>query len=127
MARFVVQQHWRSEEDWHFDLMLEGASALVTFSCPAPPDDVAALPETVRHLGDHRLEYLEHEGEVSGGRGWCKIHDRGTMEWLEPTDPALIAASDEIRVRLEGEKAKGVYRLVREAGGTDYWRLKQGT
>jgi hypothetical protein len=128
MPKFVVQQHFRDEEDWHFDLMFEGSRGLVTFSSPVPPDDAAALPSTVRHLGDHRLAYLEHEGEISGGRGWCKIHDRGTFEWLEPKDPALIETSDEIRVRLAGEKAKGEYRLVREPGsGADYWRLKQGT
>ena len=128
MPRFVVQQHFRSEEDWHFDLMLEGSRGLVTFACPVPPDDTAGLPSTVRHLGDHRLAYLEHEGQISDGRGRCQIHDQGTFEWLEPRDPALIAASDEIRVRLVGKKASGTFRLRREPGsGTDYWRLKRVT
>jgi len=126
MPRFVVQQHFRSEEDWHFDLMLEGSQALVTFSSPVPPDDTSGLPCAVRHLGDHRLAYLEHEGQISGGRGWCRIHDRGTFEWLQPPDPALIAASDEICIRLAGEKAVGTFRLRREPrSGTDYWRLRQ--
>ena len=126
MARFVVQQHFRSDDDWHFDLMLEGDQALVTFSSHAPPDDAEKLPCLVRHLGDHRLAYLEYEGQISGGRGWCRIHDRGTFEWIEPTDPALLEASDEIRIRLAGEKAEGTFQLVREpAGGTDYWRLRR--
>jgi hypothetical protein len=108
--------------------MLEAGQALATFSSPAPPDACAQLPCLVHHLGDHRLAYLEYEGEISGGRGWCRIHDRGTFAWLEPTDPALLPASDEILVRLAGERAKGVYRLVREpASGTDYWRLKRVT
>ena len=126
MPRFVVQQHFRSEDDWHFDLMLEGARGLVTFSSPVPPDDTASLPSTVHHLGDHRLAYLEYEGEISGGRGWCRIHDRGTLEWLEPADPSLLPSADEIRIRLAGEKADGTFRLVREpASGTDYWRLRR--
>jgi len=128
MPRYVVQQHFRGEEDWHFDLMLEAAGALVTFSSHTPPEAREALPCLVRHLGDHRLAYLEYEGEISGGRGWCRIHDRGSLEWLEPTDPALLPSADEIRIRLAGEKADGTFQLVREpASGTDYWRLRRVT
>jgi hypothetical protein len=128
MPRYVVQQHFRDEEDWHFDLMLEAAGALVTFSSHTPPEAREALPCLVRHLGDHRLAYLEYEGEISGGRGWCRIHDRGSLEWLEPTDPALLPSADEIRIRLAGEKADGTFQLVREpASGTDYWRLRRVT
>jgi hypothetical protein len=128
MPRYVVQQHFRDEEDWHFDLMLEAAGALVTFSSHTPPEAREALPCLVRHLGDHRLAYLEYEGEISGGRGWCRIHDRGSLEWLEPTDPSLLPSADEIRIRLAGEKADGTFQLVREpASGTDYWRLRRVT
>jgi len=125
MLRFVVQQHFRDAEDWHFDLMLEAGDALVTFSSPVPPDDLASLPCLVHHLGDHRLAYLEKEGEISGSRGWCRIHDQGLLEWLEPADPAGRDLADEVRVRLDGQKARGVYRLAREpASGADYWRLR---
>jgi hypothetical protein len=135
MPRFVVQQHFRAEDDWHFDLMLECQEALVTFSSGVPPDEAERLPCLVRQLPNHRLAYLEHEGEVSGGRGWCRIHDQGTLEWLEPPPASCPAARvgetacdllHLIRVRLEGQKAKGVYRLVREPeSGTDYWRLRR--
>ena len=117
MARFVVQQHFRSEDDWHFDLMLEGARGLVTFSSPVPPDDTASLPSTVHHLGDHRPAYLEYEGEISGGRGWCRIHDRGTLEWLEPTDPSLLPSADEILIRLAGEKADLIGKVQDSTAG----------
>ncbi len=125
MPRYVVQQHFRSEDDWHFDLMLERGEALVTFSSGVPPDRTGELPALVRQLPDHRPAYLEYEGEISGGRGWCRIHDRGTLEWIEPEDPALVETADEVRVRLDGEKARGTFRLTREsASGTDYWRLR---
>jgi hypothetical protein len=134
MLRFVVQRHFRSAEDWHYDVMLECGEALVTFSSGVAPDDVAHLPCLVRQIPSHRLAYLEHEGEISGGRGWCRIHDGGTMEWLEPNCPLETPARpgatacdfvDEIAVRLHGAKAQGVYRLVRETrSGTDYWRLR---
>ena len=135
MPRFVVQQHFREEDYWHFDLMLECGPALVTFSCGTPPDDVKGLPCLVRQLPNHRVEYLEHEGEVSGDRGWCKIHDRGTFEWVEPEGKSCPQAKvgetacdflDVLAVRLNGEKAQGLYRLVRESkSGADYWRLRK--
>jgi hypothetical protein len=135
MPRFVVQQHFRSEEDWHFDLMLECKDALVTFSSGVPPDETSRLPCLVRQLPNHRLAYLEHEGEVSGDRGWCKIHDRGMFEWVEPGDKHCPDAQvgqmacdylDEIAVRLAGEKTRGVYRIAREPkSGADYWRMRR--
>ena len=136
MPRFVVQQHFRAEDDWHFDLMLECQEALVTFSSGVAPDETKRLPTAVRQLPNHRLAYLDHEGEVSGDRGWCKIHDRGTFEWVRPPADACPAARvgetacdllDEIVVRLEGEKTKGVFRLSREAAaaGLDCWRLRR--
>ena len=76
-------------------------------------------------------------GQVSGDRGWCKIHDRGAFEWVKPAAASCPVARvgetacdllDEIVVRLAGEKATGVYRLVREAAsGLDYWRLRKET
>ena len=135
MPRFVVQQHFRAEDDWHFDLMLECQEALVTFSSGVAPDETKRLPTAVRQLPNHRLAYLDHEGEVSDDRGWCKIHDRGTFEWVRPPADACPVARvaetacdllDEIVVRLEGEKTKGVFRLSREAGaGLDCWRLRK--
>jgi len=127
MPRFVVQKHFQNREEWHFDFMLECGGALITFSCGAPPDDANALPCLVRQLGSHRIEYLSYQGEISGGRGWCEIHDRGTFEWLEPKappDPAHCDLLDRLAVRLSGQKARGIYRLVRETtSGTDYWRM----
>jgi len=125
MPRFVVQQHFRSAEDFHFDLMLEREDLLVTFACGGPPDRTAELPRLAKQLQDHRLAYLDYEGEISGGRGWCELHDRGTFEWLEPEGGANLDYASQIRVRLDGRKARGVWELEREpASGIDYWRLK---
>lgn len=135
MLRFVVQQHFRNADDSHYDVMLECADALVTFSSGVPPDDAAHLPCLVRQLPSHRLAYLEYEGEISGGRGWCQIHDQGAMEWIEPTEAACPDGKvgetacdllDAVAFRLEGRKIKGTFRLTREtASGSDHWRLKK--
>ena len=127
MPRFVVQQHFRSSDDYHFDLMLEAGKALIAFSCGAAPDDVRQLPCLVRQIQDHRVEYLSYQGEISGGRGWCEIHDRGTFAWLEPETVAQAADAsllNRLVVRLDGGKTRGTYRLTRETtSGADYWRL----
>jgi len=131
MPRFVVQQHFRSNDDYHFDFMLEAGEMLVTFSCGAAPDEVKNLPCLVRQIQDHRVEFLSYQGDISGGRGWCEIHDRGTFEWIEPetlTDAAAASLLDQFVVRLDGRKACGTYRLTREtASGADYWRMSTAT
>ena len=135
MPRFVVQQHFRDADDWHFDLMLECKDALVTFSTPVPPDETDRLPCVARQLPNHRLAYLEYQGEISGGRGWCQIHDQGAMEWIEPAETDCPDGKvgetpcdllDAVAFRLEGRKIKGTFRLTREtASGSDHWRLRK--
>jgi len=58
---------------------------------------------------DHRLEYLDYEGVVSGNRGIVRRLDRGELVWLE-TGPNLLVA------RISGKVWKGTLRLTK---GTD--------
>jgi hypothetical protein len=132
--RFVVQQHFREPEYWHFDLMLECGDGLITFSVGTAPDEDGHLPCLVHQLPNHRLAYLEHEGEIDG-QGRCQIHDRGTFEWIKPRHigeanalPGEVFGDvhDELAVRLVGEKLRGTYRLVRETkSGSDHWRMRK--
>jgi hypothetical protein len=68
----------------------------------------------VTALGDHRLEYLTYEGEISGGRGRVRIRDRG--EYGVRTWDAT-----EVVVYLYGEELRGEMRLRHVDG--DRWRL----
>jgi hypothetical protein len=52
----------------------------------AKDDDVVAAP-----LGDHRREYLEFEGEVSGGRGSVTRVAGGEYEIAETETAWLVA------------------------------------
>ena len=65
--RYVVLRHEEIEEP-HFDLMFETkpGSPLVTWRSEKWPIEREV---GVEKLGDHRREYLEYEGAVSGGRG----------------------------------------------------------
>jgi hypothetical protein len=74
--RFVVLYHDGIDAP-HFDLMLEtsSGSALATWRSPAwPITESLALEQ----LANHRREYLDYEGEISGGRGSVRRIAAGT-------------------------------------------------
>lgn len=99
MPRFVILSH-----DWpyaHYDLMLESGNALRTWRLSEPPEEepVAAEP-----LADHRLDFLEYEGPLSGERGSVTRWDSGTFEWECDT-------GDLIRIRAKGIRVAGDLEL----------------
>ena len=126
MPRFVVQHHVLTDGDEHWDLMFEVGECLWTWSLPAPPDDPAGLPASARHLPDHRLVYLQYEGDISGDRGRVEIHDRGTYCWIGEVaveDPELI---DLVEFELQGDRAAGRFQLkLTPDDGADLWRLRR--
>jgi hypothetical protein len=65
--RFVVLRH-EGIEDPHFDLMIETTpgSPLATWRSPEWP---ITQPTVLTQLPDHRRDYLEYEGPISGNRG----------------------------------------------------------
>jgi hypothetical protein len=107
MSRFVLLYH-DCPPDYvrpsHWDLMLESGDVLRTWALERLPrgwDEwrkrtaeqhpaCAALADAdevaVEPLGDHRREYLEFEGEVSGGRGSVIRVARG--EYVIEEEPA---------------------------------------
>jgi hypothetical protein len=102
LNRFVLLEHrWNGV---HWDLMLETAGVLRTWAIDAPVVPGVDLP--ARSLPDHRLAYLEYEGEVSGGRGTVRRCDRGVYRPLVWTD-------DRVRVLLEGDQLAGEAELRR--------------
>ena len=74
--RYVVLRHDGIPEP-HFDLMFESSpgSALVTVRCNAWPVQDQSRME---RIGDHRRDYLNYEGQVSGGRGFVRRVVSGT-------------------------------------------------
>jgi hypothetical protein len=107
MPRFVILEHrWNGV---HWDLMLERGESLRTWALDAPIRPGAHIP--ARALGDHRLAYLNYEGQVSGGRGEVRRWDQGQYEVLEWT-------AERVRVRLEGDQLVGEAELRADVGGT---------
>ena len=105
MPRFVVLQHDHPEH-LHWDFMIDQGDSLATWSLPMPPAREHVLP--ARLLADHRCEYLQYEGPVSGGRGTVTRWDEGGFEWV-------AKSPDRIVVDVQGRKIMG--RVSIEAGG----------
>src|SRR5882724_3306447 len=83
MPRFVILRHETPPgfaRPAHWDFMLECGGVLRTWE-----------------MADHRLAYLEYEGEVPGGRGTVSRWDEGRYEILgglaasQPTSPLTPA------------------------------------
>ena len=85
--RYVVLHHTGIEKP-HFDLMLETAagSGLATWRMGGWPLQTGMPME---HLAEHRRDYLEYQGPLSGNRGEvCRVA-AGTHSVLQD-DPALL-------------------------------------
>jgi hypothetical protein len=137
MPRFVLLYHDCPpgyERPSHWDFMLETGDVLRTWAlehlprdwqmahlrtvagytnCPAnaTTNDVAAA-----QLGDHRRDYLELEGPLSGGRGTIVRVAVGTYESGEGT----VA---DLRLRLCGEVISGSIRLLQQSNDGRPWIL----
>ena len=110
MPRFIVLQHTQ-DENRHFDLMLEEGEALLTFSFEEFPSPGMSC----KSLFDHRLDYLDYEGEISGGRGSVRRVESGSFDCSRHLP-------DCIHVSLRGSRLAGDYRIIQ--GDDDGWTLE---
>lgn len=100
-AQFVILEHrWNGI---HWDFMLEAGDVLRTWAIDAPI--VAGATRGARPLSDHRLVYLDYEGEISMGRGTVTRLDRGVYE-------PLVWTGSRIDVNLRGDRFKGRVELI---------------
>src|SRR5205823_5049868 len=85
--QYVILRHEGFDEP-HFDLMFETSdeSPLATWRSPQWP-----LQETssTTYLADHRREYLEYEGPISGGRGNVRRIHQG-HHIIQQNDPLVL-------------------------------------
>lgn len=118
MPRFVVLCHEpgpNSSSPRHWDFMLEHRGQLRTWGLTAEPDSGSKdAPIPARQLVDHRLAYLDYEGEISGGRGTVTRWDAGTFEVVSDSDQVL-------EVTLSGVRLRGAAILVRGESPPGDW------
>lgn len=119
MPRFVLLEHnWNGV---HWDFMLEAGDFLRTWAIDEPI--VSGRDVRARALAEHRLIYLEYEGEVGGDRGWVRRVDEGTYRVLEWSE-------HRVRVVLAGAQLVGEVELrwlrAGSGGASESWVLRAG-
>ena len=117
MPRFAVLQH-DSPRGVHWDFFLETGEALSSWALAQAPDTPG--PIDAESLADHRLEYLDYEGPVSGGRGTVVCWDAGTYQFVRQTDRELV-------ISLEGRRLRGTAMLSRVGDEVRRWRFAMRT
>jgi len=104
MPRFVLLRHEcppNGEKPSHWDFMLEADGVLWTWKLQELPGPWAAAlglevtsdsdDVVVTRLADHRLEYLDYQGPVSGNRGHVSRVDAGEFQWIQQSPSCLDA------------------------------------
>jgi hypothetical protein len=115
MSRFTISHHKNAPQGNHYDLMIEDGKALRTWRIHHTnfESEQSAIP-----IPDHRVEYLDREGAVSGGRGSVRIWTTGTCE-MEVWDDSVI------QVRLNSEELHLRLRIFQEKDGP--WKVVDAT
>jgi hypothetical protein len=138
MPRFVLLYH-ECPADYgrasHWDLMLEAGESLRTWALFELPHDwtaaqsytaslfplcAAASTENivvVAPLGDHRRDYLEYEGQVSGERGRVMRIDAGGYKTLSESPQCWM-------LEISGGCVRGNATLTAGRQIADNWTLK---
>ena len=110
--RFVIQKHAATRLHYDFRLELNGTfrSWAVTRGPSLNPADKRLAVE----VEDHPLDYGDFEGTIPKGQyggGTVLLWDRGF--WEPEGDPDRMLAKGDLKFRLEGEKLRGSWVLVR--------------
>ncbi|MBI3747059.1 MAG: hypothetical protein HY264_11165 [Chloroflexi bacterium] len=117
-GRFVVQRHRATR--LHYDFRLEIDGVLVSWAVPRGPTLDPAQRRMAMHVEDHPVEYLDFEGVIPRGQygaGDVIVWDWGT--WLaeaETPDGRQAVTDGELKFRLDGEKLRGRFTIVRTRG-----------
>ncbi len=125
--RFVVQRHRATR--LHYDFRLEIDGVLASWAVPRGPSLNPADKRMAVHVEDHPLSYFDFEGTIPKGEyggGDVIVWDWGTWEPEETDDPGKAVASGELKFRLNGEKLRGRFTIVKTRGynsGKDDWLL----
>ena len=117
-GRFVIQRHRATR--LHYDFRLEVGGVLVSWAVPRGPTLDSTQRRMAIHVEDHPIEYFDFEGVIPAkqyGAGDVIVWDWGTWESEAPTlDARTAIPAGELKFRLDGQKVKGRFTIVRTSG-----------
>ncbi len=108
LSTFVILHHTLPDGSSHWDLCLDQGENLATWQLLEDPagfasDRIVEIP--ARRIADHRREYLDYQGPISGGRGHVTRIDRGSFR-------TSVRRPDLWRIQIEGCILIGNYEIV---------------
>jgi bifunctional non-homologous end joining protein LigD len=109
---YVVQKH--AARRLHYDFRLELDGVMKSWAVTRGPSLVPGEKRLAVHTEDHPIEYNAFEGTIPKGQyggGTVMIWDRG--EWFAEGDPHRGYKKGHLEFRLEGQKLRGRWHLVR--------------
>lgn len=121
---FVIQKH--DATNLHYDFRLEIDNTLKSWVIPKGPSTDPSVKRMAIPTEDHPLEYADFEGNIPKGQyggGTVMVWDKGTFKNIkedeqgQPIDLLKSYEMGTLEFRLEGEKLKGGYALVKMKSG----------
>jgi bifunctional non-homologous end joining protein LigD len=125
--QYVIQKH--AARRLHYDLRLELDGVMKSWAVTKGPSLNPADKRLAVEVEDHPVAYNKFEGIIPQGEygaGTVLIWDCG--RWFPQGDPHEGLENGHLTFRLEGEKLKGLWHLIRmrRGGKTNYWLLIKG-
>ena len=112
---YVIQKY--AAHQLHYDLRLELDGVMKSWAVTKGPSFIPGEKRLAVQTEDHPIEYSTFEGTIPEGEygaGTVLIWDRG--HWFPEGDPHEGLKDGHLTFRLEGEKLKGLWHLVRMRG-----------